>query len=211
MAKQHLSLRLRSLQRVLFAAALCGVTFVPVVRWLSPLPLLVALSQFWTVQGLMAHGHDRAVTLLFGLGALPAGRLGDLWGRRVMMINAKRLDSIQMILLAIEDVTDREKAWANVQFGELNHRVKNMLAVVISIATRPTVPPRDFVNTSAVIIASAIPAHSSRHAAGPGRLTYMNTRGRNAARFNARSFGFWKKPPTGPAARPPSTSPMPRR
>ena len=43
--------------------------FVPVVRWLSPLPLLVALSQYWTVQGLMAHGHDRAAALLFGLGA----------------------------------------------------------------------------------------------------------------------------------------------
>ncbi len=43
--------------------------FVPVLRWLAPLPLLVALSQFWTVQGLMARGHDRAAALLFGLGA----------------------------------------------------------------------------------------------------------------------------------------------
>lgn len=57
-------------------------------------------------------------------------------GRRVMMINAKRLDSIQMILLAIEDVTDREKAWANVQFGELNHRVKNTIALVQAIASQ---------------------------------------------------------------------------
>ena len=44
--------------------------FVPVVRWLSPLPLLGALSQYWTVQGLMAHGRDRAVAALYALGAL---------------------------------------------------------------------------------------------------------------------------------------------
>ncbi len=43
--------------------------FVPVLRLLAPLPLLVALSQYWTVQNLMARGRDRAVVVLFGMGA----------------------------------------------------------------------------------------------------------------------------------------------
>ncbi len=80
-----------------------------------------------------------------------------------------------------------------------------------SIATVPSMPPRDFVKTMAISITTQIPAHNSRFAAGPGRFTYIIASGRNAARFIARSFGFSKKPPTGPAARLPSTRLTPRR
>jgi len=56
-------------------------------------------------------------------------------GRRVMMINARRLDHIQMILLAIEDVTDQERAKSEVRFAELNHRLKNTIAAVQALAS----------------------------------------------------------------------------
>ena len=39
---------------------------------------------FATWEGLMPYGVG--AFFLFGLGALPSGRLGDLWGRRQMML-----------------------------------------------------------------------------------------------------------------------------
>lgn len=56
-------------------------------------------------------------------------------GRRVMMINARRLDHIQMILLAIEDTTDQERVKSEVRFAELNHRLKNTIAAVQALAS----------------------------------------------------------------------------
>lgn len=56
-------------------------------------------------------------------------------GRRVMMINARRLDHIQMILLAIEDTTDHERVKSEVRFAELNHRLKNTIAAVQALAS----------------------------------------------------------------------------
>jgi two-component system CheB/CheR fusion protein len=56
-------------------------------------------------------------------------------GRRVMMINARRLDHIQMILLAIEDVTDQEQAKSELRFAELNHRLSNTIAAVQALAS----------------------------------------------------------------------------
>jgi two-component system, chemotaxis family, CheB/CheR fusion protein len=57
-------------------------------------------------------------------------------GRRIMLLNARRLDSIQLILLAIEDVTERRQAeeTKGLLARELSHRVKNTLAVVQSLA-----------------------------------------------------------------------------
>jgi two-component sensor histidine kinase len=59
-------------------------------------------------------------------------------GHRVMLLNARRVDHLQLILLAIEDVTERR--WAEqereILVGELNHRVKNTFAVVQALATR---------------------------------------------------------------------------
>lgn len=57
-------------------------------------------------------------------------------GRRFMLLNARRLDHLDLILLAIRDVTEqrqnevRQKAL----MGELQHRVKNILGKVRSIA-----------------------------------------------------------------------------
>jgi two-component system CheB/CheR fusion protein len=59
-------------------------------------------------------------------------------GRRVMLLNGRRLDEMQMILLAIEDITER-RHWEQHQqllVSELSHRVKNTLATVQSIAAQ---------------------------------------------------------------------------
>jgi two-component system, chemotaxis family, CheB/CheR fusion protein len=57
-------------------------------------------------------------------------------GRRVMLLNARRLDAHQLILLAIEDVTERRQTEQEKDLlaSELSHRVKNTLAVVQSLA-----------------------------------------------------------------------------
>lgn len=63
-------------------------------------------------------------------------------GRRHMLLNARKLvngaDRAELILLAIEDVTDRVESEFIRQtlIGELSHRVKNMLATVQSIASQ---------------------------------------------------------------------------
>ena len=63
-------------------------------------------------------------------------------GRRNMLLNARKLahggDTAQLILLAIEDVTERHDAEALRQtlINELSHRVKNMLAMVQSIGSQ---------------------------------------------------------------------------
>ena len=63
-------------------------------------------------------------------------------GRRVMVLNAIKLtredEGDELILLAIEDITERKQAIAHQQLlvGELNHRVKNTLATVQAIASQ---------------------------------------------------------------------------
>lgn len=63
-------------------------------------------------------------------------------GHRIMLLNAHRISGEthdkDLILLAIEDVTERIEAVHHREtlIGELNHRVKNMLAVVQSIASQ---------------------------------------------------------------------------
>lgn len=58
-------------------------------------------------------------------------------GRRVMLLNARQLDHMPRILLAIRDETERRKHSESqkLMIGELQHRVKNILANVQSIAT----------------------------------------------------------------------------
>lgn len=61
-------------------------------------------------------------------------------GRRVMLLNARRVDHLELILLAIRDVTEEEKSETQreVLMGELQHRVKNILTNVraLSMQTR---------------------------------------------------------------------------
>lgn len=63
-------------------------------------------------------------------------------GRRSMLLTATKLPQeggrAELILLAIEDVTERRRAdeHRKILIGELNHRVKNTLAVVQSIASQ---------------------------------------------------------------------------
>jgi PAS fold len=47
-------------------------------------------------------------------------------GRRSMLLNARRVDHLQLILLAIEDITERRRAEGEREMlvGELNHRVR---------------------------------------------------------------------------------------
>lgn len=59
-------------------------------------------------------------------------------GRRTMLLNARRLGETGMILLAIEDITER-RHWEGRQkllVAELGHRVKNMLTTIQSIASQ---------------------------------------------------------------------------
>jgi two-component sensor histidine kinase len=57
-------------------------------------------------------------------------------GRRTMLLNARRLDHLDLIVLAIRDVTDqhRHEREQKALMGELQHRVKNILASVQALA-----------------------------------------------------------------------------
>jgi two-component system CheB/CheR fusion protein len=57
-------------------------------------------------------------------------------GPKVMLINARRLDHLNLILLAIEDITERKRAEEQQQTlsRELAHRVKNVITLVDSMA-----------------------------------------------------------------------------
>jgi two-component sensor histidine kinase len=59
-------------------------------------------------------------------------------GRRIMLLNACRLDHEHLILLAIRDVTEARRAEAqrNALTGELQHRVKNILNNVRALAAQ---------------------------------------------------------------------------
>ncbi|WP_428391395.1 chemotaxis protein CheB [Lichenicoccus sp.] len=63
-------------------------------------------------------------------------------GQRTMMLNARRLQRNghrePLILLAMEDITERKRAAAHQEMlvGELNHRVKNVLATVQAIMSQ---------------------------------------------------------------------------
>ena len=59
-------------------------------------------------------------------------------GRRIMILNARRLDHEHLILLAIRDVTDARRAAAQSEalMGELQHRVKNILNNVRAIVAQ---------------------------------------------------------------------------
>jgi two-component system CheB/CheR fusion protein len=59
-------------------------------------------------------------------------------GRRTMLLNVRRLDGTDLILLDMEDITER-RHWEERQkllAAELSHRVKNVLAAVQSIASQ---------------------------------------------------------------------------
>jgi two-component sensor histidine kinase/PAS domain-containing protein len=59
-------------------------------------------------------------------------------GRRVMLLNGRRLDHLNLILLAIRDVTQQRKLEAQQQtlMGELHHRIRNILTSVSALASR---------------------------------------------------------------------------
>jgi len=59
-------------------------------------------------------------------------------GPRIMLLNGRRLDHLDLILLAIRDVTEqrRMEAQQRTMMGELHHRVKNVLASVNALANR---------------------------------------------------------------------------
>jgi two-component system CheB/CheR fusion protein len=59
-------------------------------------------------------------------------------GYRHMLLNARRLDHLNLIVLAIEDVTERDASYRRQRMlaSEMSHRVKNILALVDSIAAQ---------------------------------------------------------------------------
>jgi len=59
-------------------------------------------------------------------------------GRRSMLLNGRQIDHVELILVAIEDITGRREAERERELltRELSHRVKNTLAVVQSLAVQ---------------------------------------------------------------------------
>ncbi|NGO54642.1 sensor histidine kinase [Allomesorhizobium camelthorni] len=59
-------------------------------------------------------------------------------GRRIMLLNGRRLDHLDLILLAIRDVTElrRMEAQQRTLVGELHHRIKNILTSVAALANQ---------------------------------------------------------------------------
>lgn len=57
-------------------------------------------------------------------------------GRRIMLLNGRRLDHLDLILLAIRDVTEQRRLEAQQRtlMGELHHRIRNVLTVVNALA-----------------------------------------------------------------------------
>ncbi len=65
-------------------------------------------------------------------------------GRKTMLLSGHRLDHVQLILLAIEDITERRafEAHQAILMGELGHRVKNALGVVQGLASQTALRSR---------------------------------------------------------------------
>ncbi len=59
-------------------------------------------------------------------------------GKRTMLLSGQRVDEAQLILLVIEDITERkqDEAYQNLLMHELNHRVKNALSVAQAMASQ---------------------------------------------------------------------------
>jgi two-component sensor histidine kinase/PAS domain-containing protein len=59
-------------------------------------------------------------------------------GHRTMLLNARRLDHLNLILLAIEDITERKQTQERQQTlaSELSHRVKNVITLIDALATQ---------------------------------------------------------------------------
>lgn len=70
----------------------------------------------------------------------------EVIGRRIMLLNARRLDHTNLILLAIRDVTEQRQQELRRQalMGELQHRVKNTLSNVRALATQTQKRSRSF-------------------------------------------------------------------
>lgn len=62
----------------------------------------------------------------------------DQIGHRVMLLNGRKIDHMQLILLAIEDITERKRTEVERELltRELSHRVKNVFAVIQALATQ---------------------------------------------------------------------------
>ena len=60
----------------------------------------------------------------------------EVIGRRIMLLNARRLDHLNLIVLAIRDVTNQRRfeVQQRALMGELQHRVKNILSNVRALA-----------------------------------------------------------------------------
>lgn len=69
-------------------------------------------------------------------------------GQRVMLLNARRLDHVQMILLGIQDITDRKRAEEAVRKSEAHQA----LLLKLTDALRPLADPVDIQGTAARIL-----------------------------------------------------------
>ena len=73
-------------------------------------------------------------------------------GERTLLLNARRLDELDLILLAIEDVTERRRAEArcDLLLAEADHRLKNVLTLVQALAAQTVAHSRSLEAFAAV-------------------------------------------------------------
>ncbi len=111
-------------------------------------------------------------------------------GQRVMLLNARRVDHLQLILLAIEDVTERSRAEAQLKdllqqkevlLKEINHRVKNNLQAInnllyVQASTLGEGPLRQIIRTAQDRIKAIAMVHEQIY------------RGKNLTRLNLADY-----------------------
>lgn len=101
-------------------------------------------------------------------------------GRKVMLLNGRRLDHVQSILLSVEDVTARRRGEERqaMLMAELAHRVKNALGVVQSLAAQ-TLRRSSSLEEFEAAFAGRLGAYAHSHGQlltqdwGPGRLDQL--------------------------------------
>ena len=106
-------------------------------------------------------------------------------GRRVMLLNARRVDHVMLILLAIEDVTDRRAAERRRKFVmELNDSIRE-LEYPSEVAQRVTAAVADFFGVSQALYATV------DEEAGEGEVLYrfLRDEGDDQALYPLAQFG----------------------
>lgn len=71
-------------------------------------------------------------------------------GRRIVLLNGRRIDHLHLVLLAFQDVTERRdhRSLQEARITEMAHSIKNLFAVIQSLAYQTEAPTLDLYKTS---------------------------------------------------------------